>query len=86
MVEELQAPAISGLGLQARTKSSTLLSAGVGACSGSHPPQIRELDITKVPHFRYENTLPQKGDWTGTIETEWLDFEVTKPSVATKQK
>ena len=26
--------------------------------------------------FRYENTLPQKGDWTGTIETEWLDFEV----------
>ena len=29
--------------------------------------------------FRYENTLPQKGDWTGTIETDWLDFEVTKP-------
>jgi hypothetical protein len=31
--------------------------------------------------FRYENTLPQKGDWTGTIETEWLDFEVMKPSL-----
>ncbi len=29
--------------------------------------------------FRYENVLPQKGDWTGTIETDWLDFEVTKP-------
>ena len=29
--------------------------------------------------FRYENTLPQKGDWTGTIETDWLDFEVVKP-------
>ena len=28
--------------------------------------------------FRYENILPQKGDWTGTIETEWLAFEVTK--------
>lgn len=29
--------------------------------------------------FRYENTLPQRGDWTGIIETEWVGFEV-KPS------
>jgi len=29
--------------------------------------------------FRYENLLPQKGDWTGTIETDWLPFEVVKP-------
>lgn len=34
--------------------------------------------------FRYENTLPQKGDWTGTIETDWLDFEV-KPSLPRKR-
>jgi hypothetical protein len=29
--------------------------------------------------FWYENTLPQRGDWTGVIETEWVGFEV-KPS------
>jgi hypothetical protein len=34
--------------------------------------------------FRYENTLPQRGDWTGTVETEWLDFEV-RPLVPRKQ-
>ena len=26
--------------------------------------------------FRYENSLPHKGDWTGVIETEWIQFEV----------
>ena len=35
--------------------------------------------------FRYENTLPQKGDWTGTIETEWLNFEVKKPLLPKKK-
>lgn len=34
--------------------------------------------------FRYENILSKKGDWTGKIETEWLDFEVTKPSIQRK--
>jgi hypothetical protein len=33
--------------------------------------------------FVYENTLPQHGDWTGRVETEWVDFEVvTKPKLA----
>ena len=32
--------------------------------------------------FVYENTLPQHGDWTGRVETEWVDFEVIiKPKV-----
>lgn len=26
--------------------------------------------------FRYNNVNDQYGDWTGTIETDWLDFEV----------
>lgn len=26
--------------------------------------------------FRYENAEPRNGDWTGTIETGWLEFEV----------
>ena len=34
--------------------------------------------------FRYENTVPQRGDWTGTVETEWLDFEV-RPLTPRKQ-
>jgi hypothetical protein len=29
--------------------------------------------------FIYENRVPGHGDWTGIIETEWLDFEVVKP-------
>lgn len=28
--------------------------------------------------FRYENTLPQHGEWTGTIETGWVSFEVIR--------
>jgi hypothetical protein len=36
--------------------------------------------------FQYANTLPESGDWTGTIETEWLDFEVTKPSVRIRKQ
>jgi hypothetical protein len=26
--------------------------------------------------FRYENTQVKKGDWVGTIETDWIGFEV----------
>jgi len=26
--------------------------------------------------FRYENSEPKKGDWTGVIETGWIEFEV----------
>jgi hypothetical protein len=41
-----------------------------------------ELDPGKYQvRFRYENTLPQRGDWTGTIETDWVDFEVKKPNL-----
>jgi len=29
--------------------------------------------------FIYENRVPGHGDWTGIIETDWLDFEVVKP-------
>jgi hypothetical protein len=31
--------------------------------------------------FTFDTTLPQHGDWTGNIETEWLEFEVIKPSL-----
>jgi hypothetical protein len=32
--------------------------------------------------FVYQNTLPQHGDWTGEVETEWVDFEVVvKPKL-----
>jgi hypothetical protein len=32
--------------------------------------------------FVYENELPQHGDWTGRVETEWVDFEVAvKPKL-----
>lgn len=26
--------------------------------------------------FRYQNTIAEYGDWTGTIETDWINFEV----------
>ena len=29
--------------------------------------------------FRYEYPEPRTGEWGGTLETEWLDFEVKLP-------
>lgn len=31
--------------------------------------------------FRHQNTVAEYGDWTGTIETDWVNFEV-RPSSA----
>ncbi len=36
----------------------------------SLPPGIYQVK------FRYENTISEYNDWTGSIESEWLNFEV----------